>query len=208
MPITADKIVINHYYTKSREEYFDRKNRVQAGLDKVNNLEMLFEAYDRNEEFDDGILRYRAERAKNFQLPDKTSTNERLLNALMKTLSPTLSQNTPPNFYRDKMETFLTCRAVAEYLKTKLTDDTLQKFFEEASLRAILQTIASGEITFADVRIFLRELPTLLKLPYPVTKELHDIALQVIPQIMDVMHFNGMWKDFVELDYFMDSLKE
>ncbi len=162
---------------------------------------------DRNDEFDDGILRYRAERAKTFQPPDKSRADERLFTALATNLSPTLVPTTPPQFYAGKMETFLTCRAVAAYLKTRLTDDAPAKFFEEASLVAILRTIASGGMSLADARLLIRELPDLLPLPYPVVNDLRGACLQIIPQMMNVMRVNWMWKDFTDLDYLQRLLK-
>ena len=202
-PVTDEKMVINHYHTKSREEYAKKVSRGAA--DHTTYHMKNFDSNDRNEEFDDGILRYRFERAKIFRPPDLAHVNERLFNALANNLSPTLIPTTPPQFYARKMETFLTCRTVAAYLKTKLTDDTPAKFFEEASLKAILR--AFNGMTFADARLLLRELPNLLGLPYPVVKELHNACLQLIPQMMNVMHLNGMWKDYVEFDYLQNLLK-
>lgn len=207
-PVTADKIIINHYNVKTREEYQIKINRGNADtgqMDYCNDKTFLF--HDRNEEFDDGILRYRFERAKNFRPPDKSHTDEKLLNALMINLSPTLVPTTPPQFYAGKMETFLTCRAVAAYLQTKLPDDVPLKFFEETALKAILRTLASGGMTFADARLLIRELPNLLSLPYPVVKDLRNAALQIIPQLMNIMRLNGMWEDYAELDYTQDLLK-
>ena len=96
------------------------------------------------------------------------------MSALERNLSPTLKIDTPLNFYAGKMETFLTCRAVANYLKTKLTDDTQVKLFEEASLKAILKALENSP-SVADKELFDRELPELLKLPYPVVEELRKV---------------------------------
>ena len=205
-PVTVEKIALNHYRCMSREEYFKRVTRGDASKpDSSRYNEEIFNKTDRNDEFDDGILKYRAERAKIYQPPDKSHAVERLFNALSKNLSPTLLPNTPPNFYAGKMETFLTCRAVSSYLKTKLTDDAPAKFFEEASLAAILKSF--NGMTFADSRLLLRELPNLLSLPYPAVKDLRNACLQIIPQMMNIMHLNNMWKDYVELDYLQNLLK-
>ena len=203
-PVTTDKIVINHYNVKSREEYAIKRGRGRADTAQNTYDDKGFNDHDRNEEFDDGILRYRAERAKNFKPPDKSRADERLLNALMKNLSPTLVPTTPPQFYAGKMETFLTCRAVAAYLKTRLTDDAPATFFEQASLNAILKSL--GGMSFADARLFVRELPNLLSLPYPETNDLRNAAAQIIPQMMNVMRINSMWREFVELEYTKDLL--
>ncbi len=197
-PVAFDKIVVNHYIIKSREEY---AKKVKRGAADHNTYHMEgFSSFDHNEEFDDGILKYREERAKNFRLPDKAHADERLFAALAENLSPTLFPTTPTDFYAGKMETFLTCRAVAAYLKTKIADESPAKFFEEASLKAILKTIASGA-NLADIRLLLGELPNLLSLSYPAVEEIRVACLQIIPQIMDIMRLNARWKDFVELDY-------
>ena len=104
-PVTAEKIAVNHYCTKSREEFTSKQNRGRSdAVSKYGND--WFDFYNRNEEFDDGILRYRAARAKTYQPPDKSRAAERLLNALMVNLTPTLLPNTPQEFYRGKLETF------------------------------------------------------------------------------------------------------
>ncbi len=206
-PVTTEKIVIHHYVTKSREEYAKKVQRGNADhFDNHYNIK-TFEHDNRNEEFDDGILKYRAMRAKTYQPPDKSRADERLFTALTENLSPTFLTNTPPQFHAGKLETFLTCRAVAAYLKTKLKDAAPAKFFEEAALKAILQTLASGGMSFADVRLLLRELPDLLSLPYPVVKDLRNACLNIIPQIMNIMHLNNLWKDYAELDYLQRLLK-
>lgn len=203
-PVTVEKIAVNHYYTKSREEFTLKQNRGLADVvGKYGND--WFDVYDRNDEFDDGILKYRAARAKNFRPPDKGRTAERLLNALMVNLSPTLLPNTPQEFYRGKLETFLTCRASAAYLKTLLNDDTPAKFFEEAALKAIIRAI--NGMSLADARLFLRELPELLSLPYPAAKNIRNAALQIVPQLMNVLYMNNMWRDYSELNYLQRLLK-
>lgn len=205
-PVHAEKLVVNHYRCMSWEEFSKRAPRGEASsLDGSKYSAEFFKKVDHNEVFDDGILKYRDERKKIYQPPDKSRAAERLLNALIKNLSPTLLPTTPPNFYAGKMETFLTCRAVAEYLKPKLADDALAKFFEEASLKAILKSF--NGLNFVDARLFLRELPKLLSLPYPVVKEIRTFSLQLIPQMMNIFRVNSMWKDFVELDYLQDILK-
>ena len=207
-PVLADKIVINHYFLKSKEEYFLRSGKGKADGLKISNDEYqtLFNTSDRNEEFDDGILKYREARAKVFKMPDKTYADARLLTALAVNLAPTLLPNMPQDFYAGKMETFLTCRAVSAYLKTKLKDAAPAEFYEEAALKAILKTLSSGA-SMADARLLISELPNLLTLPYPVIEELRGTCLNIIQQIMNVMHLNNRWKDFTELDYLQRLLQ-
>lgn len=208
LPIVADKIAINHYRCKSKEEFLNKLIRYHnqpvtgymIGVD-------IFEQFDHNDEFDDGILRYRAERAKTFRPPDLAHAYERMFNALTANLSPTLVPTTPPQFYAGKMETFLTCRAVADYLKTRLIDAAPAKFYEEAALKAIMRTLASGGMTLADARLLLSELPNLLILPYPVVDELRKACIQIIPQIMQPFHRYNLWSEISELDYLQRLLQ-
>ena len=58
VPPLADKIVVNHYYCKSLEEAEKRR----AGK------KSRFAAYDKNEVFDDGILKYRDSRKEKLNL--------------------------------------------------------------------------------------------------------------------------------------------
>ncbi|MBR0260295.1 MAG: glycosyltransferase family 92 protein [Selenomonadaceae bacterium] len=206
VPVTVEKIVVNHYHIKSREEFAVKMKRGRADY-KINTYDDAeFNSHDRNEIFDDGILKY-FETRKIYKPPDKSNVNEKLLNALMKNLSPVFLPNTPKEFYAGKLENFLTCRAVSSYLKTKLTDDAPAKFFEEASLKAILQNLSSP-LNIADTLLLIRELPEILKLPYPAVKDLRGAMLQIILLLKDFFHANNMWKDFIELDYIHDLLKE
>lgn len=206
--IGSEKIILNHYHSKSHEEYLKKIARGPADGNYIAYEKSTFEPNGYDGEFDDEMLKYRNERAKVYQPPDKSHAVERMFNALSRNLSPTLLvPNTPSQFYAGKMETFLTCRAVASYLKTKLADDAPAKFFEEAALKAIRRTFLSGNMTIADARLFIRELPDMLSLSYPVVKEIHAAALNIIPQMMNVMRLNIMWKDYVELDYVLNLLK-
>ena len=206
-PVVTDKIVINHYYLKSREEFMEKVMRGSAtrGVDFSKKLEW-FDAYNRNDEFDDWILKYRDERKKIYLPPEKYSSAERVFNTLMKNFSPILLSDMPQDFYAGKLETFLTCRAASTHLKNKIADDTLPKFFEEASLKAIVNSV-SGGLTLTDKVLFIKELPALLKLQYPIVKDLRDVGLQVIDELKGEFHSQKLWKDYTELDYISELLE-
>ena len=53
LPITINTLVLNHYYTKSHEEFLKRRPASSGQRSK------FFPLYDRNEVFDDGIIKYR-----------------------------------------------------------------------------------------------------------------------------------------------------
>ena len=192
--LSVDKIALNHYHCKSWEEYQIKRPRGIAdkfkfGIHAYDRA--FFDEHDRNDVFDDSILKYRDERAKNFSL----ETDDEKLNRVTAALNKTLS-----DFANEKisdLETALTCRALSNYLGLKL--------HEEASLAAILNSLDG--LKFSDARLLIRELPELLSLPYPAVKDLRIATMNIISQLMNVMHLNNVWEDFVELDYLQRLLR-
>ena len=174
-PVSVEKIAINHYFNKSREEAALKLARGRADI-SVQWGKYMADVYDRNEVFDDGILKYRAARADNFSLVSDAKRFNRVTEALIKTLSQ----------YADgeisDLETALACRAISHYLLEKFPDDNRFKLFEETSLAAILKSL--DEPKFSEVRLLIRELPNLLFLPYPIVTELRHAVLQIILQMM------------------------
>ncbi len=209
LPVLAEKICINHYYTKSREEFVGKMNRGHPDTTKKLLSMQMFEFYDRNEIFDDEILKYRAARQnslKNKLTPDMSAARQRLFDALIKNLAPTFAENIPAEFFDNKLETFLTCRAVAEYLRDTRLNDTAGNFFEEAALLAIFKSIQNS-VRLADMSLLLRDLPNILPLKYPVVAEIRQSCMKIIPQMLDYFRANSYWRDFVETEYLANLLK-
>ena len=171
-PILIDKIVINHYYTKSREEFEKKKMPKGSCCMNYDYVMENFYKFDRNEIFDDGILKYRAAREKNFSLESDEQKISRVINSLVRTLT----QNPPAE---SKLETFLTCRAVAEKFQIKIGDT----FAEEFALAWIYRTLPEMT-TRAQVQMFLCTLPEILSRPFPVCKEILRLTQsKVIPKL-------------------------
>ena len=184
LPIVADKIVINHYYVKSREEFESKVRRGSSARLSMKKRLNWFELNDRNDEFDDGIIKYRDARKEVYQPP--APAEDRIFQALMNNLFQPSEGD---------VETFLTCRAVSP-----------TKFFEEASLAAVLKSL--DKMTLSEAQLLIRELPKLLRLPYPIVRELKAELIRRTPQIMYDLHLKGLWRDYVELDCIRDLLKE
>ena len=173
-PVMTDKIVVNHYHTKSREEYLLKRGRGRADILGDDYDDAKFNAHDRNEIFDDGILKYRASRTENFPREGDEQRLARLTYTLKKNLSGA----------KISVEAALACRALSTYLREKFPDDDIWKFCELSSLSAVLRSLNNFNVV--DLQLFLRELPNLLSLPYAVVKELSDVVtLKIVPQIMN-----------------------
>ena len=198
-PVVADKIAINHYRCKSKEEF---QNKLIRGFatHHSSNAE-CFEHFDNNEEFDDGILKYQAERAENFSLESDEQKFNRVIEALIETLS---SYGNGKIF---DMETALTCLSLSSYLRGKFPNDSDDwRICEKKSLEAILNSIRN--LSPAEAQLFIRELPKLLSLPYPAVEKILHNALKIIEQMMAFARVNKAWPDYIELDYLKDLLKE
>lgn len=206
-PPTADKIVINHYNVKSREE-FDKK--IQRGRPDIfhGEYDNDFKEKDRNEVFDDGILKYRTARQLEAGggIGAKQVDYLRLTNALIQNLFPATLKNTQPEFFAGKMETFLTCRKLAALLRENLLDKDFGMALEETALRAVQKTFATN-LSLADLRLLIDEMPEILTLEYPVVEEIRETLIQILPQMMHIFRVQNAWREFRELEIFLNMLR-
>ena len=185
-PITVDKIVVNHYYTKSREE-FETKKIVRGKGYSINKEYIMedFYLHDRKEEFDDGILKYRATRADKFSLESDAAKVQRVEETLIKILTQRSPIDAPAEFLVGKLEMFLTCRAVAEKLNIKIGGRSA----EEYALVWIYQTLVKSEkITQAEIQQFMRALPEILVRPFPLCEKIKTLTQEfLIPSFCEAL---------------------
>ena len=237
-PPTVDKIRINHYRMKSREEYTKKVNRGTAdAYHNIYDLNKFSHDSPDNAVFDDSILYYVKNRKISVSNGDggqiKQIDYAKCCDALFKNLSPTFEKDTPQEFYSDKMETFLTCRKLAEKLREnviekaakKLSDNnaesaglhtyllhmmdkTTAKVFEETALKAVYKSL-NPQIKLSDMQLFISELPNILKLNYPVVTDIRQKCIELIPQILNFFRIYdaNAWREFVNLKYIMEMLK-
>ena len=235
----SDKIVVNSY--KKNVEPQPKSN--DGALD-TNRL--MLESFYRIKLFDDGIIRYRDWRRTISSANDiKPVDNEKLLSVLAKTLLPEFNSynaaeffkssenqlkyfrsigefyvSAPDEFFQNKMETFVTCFNVALRLQENFLDETSGKFFVDAVLNAICQTLCT-EITTADARLLIGELPKILPLPYKTVEILMSICVGMLDKMKESLQNSSeekknydidenemaTWKKFAEIDYLNKLLK-
>lgn len=191
-PVT-DKIVINNYFTKSKEEF----------QSKASNIE-IFDKNNRNDEFDDDILSYQNLRVEKYVQPP-TFERERYFKLLEETLLPAVRLDEEDKFFQGKLETFMTCRALAGVLKRNAPKDNRGKFLEETALR-VVNRIFFTQLTFAETMMVINSLPPILALPYPIVAEVRENCVGFIRQIMDNFRENLRWEEFVELGNYLELL--
>ncbi|MBQ7454543.1 MAG: glycosyltransferase family 92 protein [Selenomonadaceae bacterium] len=204
-PIVTDKIVINHYYVKSREEFFAKVKRGSA-YRQINHKKISdFDIYDRNEIFDDGILNYRAARAEKFFLEDDEQKLQRVKKILVETLTQRSPFDAPKNFFVGKLEIFLTCRALAEMLNIKIDSRSAEEF----ALAWIYQTLVQAEtLTQAEVYQFIRALPEILARPFPFCRKIKRLTQEVvIPTFSEELKVLQEWRDLFKMRQLQNFLR-
>ena len=214
-PVSTEKIVMNHYSVKSKEEYIKKIQRGNA--DWADNKYSLKGFYhdDRNEELDEGILKYRDTRRATLSLQgdsietlfqSKGVNYVRLFNALAQNLLPNLVGLTVPNYFQGKTANFLTCLNLSSYLKGKFLNDEGEDLFKKISLDSIYKSLVTG-VAMADIFLLIDEMPKILKMPYPAVENIRKILLQVVPQIMMMFRMNNYWTGWTELDHELKMLE-
>jgi hypothetical protein len=196
---SGDKISLNHYLIKSWEEYSIKKSRGYACNDNNPYNKIYFESCDRNDIFDDGILKYRVACADKFSFESDAERIRRAEKALIKALTQYSPLNPPEKFFVGKLETFLTCRALAEKLGTKIGNKTA----EEYALVWIYQSFVQKNLfTYAELQLFMSELPAILARPFKVCKLLNQIAQEkIFPVIYSDLKEAQEWGGFYDFKY-------
>ena len=208
-PILVDKIVVNHYLTKSKEEFQSKVERGRTGVDsqKFDPYTVDISAFDRNNRNDvedDGILSYRDMRAENYT-PPKKFDRESYFKTLEEILLPASRSDEPQEFFEGKLETFLTCRAMASVLRRSFPNDNRGAFLEEAALRAINRTQFT-KMSLAEIFLTINSLPPILVLPYPVVDEIRKNCMSFVRQIMGDLRKGLRWESFVDMGNYYDLL--
>ncbi|MBQ6975182.1 MAG: glycosyltransferase family 92 protein [Selenomonadaceae bacterium] len=240
----SEKIVVNSYKKPAD------KKPAQNSDKALDTGRFMLESFYRIKFFDDSIVIYRNDLQKNLEGDviatfTKNIDDAKLLSVLAKTLLPTFEEDdaveffkTPENqlkyfraigefyisapdeFFQNKMETFVTCFNVASRLQKTLLDENAGKFFVDATLNAICQTLCT-EMSTADAYLLLRELPKILPLPYQTVEILLSICAGLLDKLKDKLHNSSQaarnfdidedemttWKKFTELDYLQKLLK-
>ena len=208
-PVLADKIVINHYFTKSKEEFQSKLERGRKGvdsqeLDPVTVDMSVFDKNDRNDTEDDGILSYRQIREENYT-PPKKFEREDYFKALEGILLPASRSDVSPEYFEGKLETFLTCRALAAVLRRAFPKDNRGAFLEESALRAIVHT-QLVKMSITDAMMMINSMPPILALPYPVVDDIRKNCMSFVRQIMGDLRRNLRWEAFIEMGNYFDLL--
>ena len=212
-PPTVEKLVINHYGQKSREEYLNKVKRGAA--DYVANIYAKGQFTHRfNDVFDDGILNYRDTRKKNFcgeknilevfPLESHDDRIQRVMDALLKNFSGENMKNVTENIFSFDIETLLTWRAVSE----KLNINFKGQYLEEFILKLICARFSKlDNIDFHNGQQFVKALPEIFSRPFPVVDDIRKIAEKILSMSTEAYRMLGDWRNLEKSDYVLRLLK-
>lgn len=122
-------------------------------------------------------------------------------------------RNAPADFFQGRLENFLTCCGVSNFLKGKFLDEDLGRNFEKISLSAVVKTLQSGTC-LADLQFLMKEMPKLLELPYPVADTIRKICIEMIREWQQTLqrHITSgdrlpLWEEILRWEYHLKTLK-
>ena len=217
-PPTIDKIRIYHHPIKSAEEWLAKVNRGTAdSFRNVYKSEDFSHSEVANEIFDDSILKYLEERKKFLKIKSdkeilslaKKVDYNRCFSALKQELEPLLVKELTDEDLVGKMETFLTCRALATKLNATFFVGTTEKTFEEVALVIISMPKFLKTIKPSDIGLLLSELPNILPLKYLAVKNICKFCRLIIPTYITIFQIynQAAWREFVDLKQLIDYLQ-
>ena len=198
---TVNRIQINHYYLKSREEFFKKRQRGRADFPKNYSIEQ-FEAQDRNVIEDTGardlfpqlkqISEIKFNRARN-------DGSQRAMQNLNLMLASALHNNSADENFYGQTEKFLACFSIAHYSKS-LKDEARFKL-EEISLECVNRSLEVSELDSWDALLLFDMLPEIVETQTEASAKILGACKDVLPTMIEIANENIDWENFYHLSY-------
>ena len=166
------KIRLNHYYTKSLEEFIQKRNRGRAD-DGALYTRLDFELDDRNEVEDTGLRDFYRE-LRNFPLRTSFHGDETRLTDLVTMLED--------QTFEGMLEKYLTCFHLSQVIETISEDD--RKILTRLSLDGILKSLSCAYIKPQDALLLLDTLPQILKTRSKKAYEVFEVSKRLSQSLM------------------------
>lgn len=117
------------------------------------------------------------------------------------------------SFLEGKLETFLTCLELGNFLKGAFVDEESGRLFEKFSLCGILKSLYVTPSPTA-LLLLVKEMPKILSLPYPEVEKIRSILIEKLIEVRISMHNYidhqsklPAWADILDIDYKLKMLK-
>lgn len=203
---TVERIQINHYYLKSREEFFKKRQRGRADFPKNYSIEQ-FEAQDRNV-IEDVVARDLFPQLKQIsEIKFQRSRNDgsqRALTNLNLMLAPILQNNSSDENFYGQTEKFLTCFSIA-HNSTSLSDDAQIKL-KEIALECVNRSLEVSELESWDALLLFDMLPEIIATQTEASAKILGACKEVLPTMLEIANENIDWESYHWLSYFQRFL--
>ena len=114
----------------------------------------------------------------------------------------------PAEFFVDKLETFLTCRRLAQHFGTRIGNFSAEEYALVWLYQNITQTTA---FAYAEFQLLLDELPDILARPFPLCKEILQVIREnLVPLFVTALKDRTVWgarHELLRLQKFLTLLR-
>ncbi|MBR1421273.1 MAG: glycosyltransferase family 92 protein [Selenomonadaceae bacterium] len=198
-------VQVNHYMTKSKEEYIKKRERGRAdAIEK--HLEEEFKEYDRNNIEDTGLrdkwrIMRQDPKTPRMQNADPSIHDARMsLNNLLKMLEPVIEGNPTDEFFRGQIEKFTTCFGLARNLQGISQQE--RDYLEDISLDATYRAINAGVIRAYNIFLLLYMLPELMTTKSKRGWDLIRLCQDLIPKLKPLTRSYNEMECYVDMRFF------
>lgn len=182
---TVEKLQINHYFTKSREEFMAKKSRGRADC-YLRYSDQVFESYQNDIIEDRVALNLFNDRSFRWKVP----RNDEFTLIELKSMLATDSD----------FETLLTCF----HRSRTLQDNSQRDEFTKQSLEKLLNTKPKH---ISDGYLLFESLPEIVAMKSRFTRPIFDFAIQFLNQLESIMRNNLAWDEMMNLRHKREFLQ-
>lgn len=206
---TGDRMRINHYITKSAEEYVEKKTRGPVNKLSADPNEYEFEKFDRNEIHDDGIRDYLARRMKIPRTKDEQKKIERLSSLL--NLTTALAKDPKRAVEGTPLVDYLAhLFACQKEYRIYLNDETAKGIYD--TLMDELATVMMTGQEFWQIQLLFSVLPDMLqKTTTEQRRRIFSVTDRLVPEVIAIYssRFDGLHAfQFETIVSYLDTIKK
>ena len=178
------RIRINHYFTKSLEEWNIKRERGNVGNSNWGALRPSEEFIwrDRNDVYDDAIIRYR-ERLRQRGLPTLSAPPSIDSRTLMQNLLDEFAQNTPQD-WQGQLEKLMCYWALCRKRKKDNPSSLIDELFEQTIIAAMCNSMGAGAVAAYQVELIMSEWKNLFGECNSIKKNFFNICIEMIQTII------------------------
>ena len=183
----VERIRINHYFTKSQEDWLLKRNKgLVAMADTYRPMEEFFWR-DKNDVYDDAIVRYRDSLLQNKTEQPPTNSAEDIPSVeLLNKFLTLLREHPSPEDWKGETEMLLCYWALANK-RRKNTASAVDKLLEEVILEAVLKSISGQTIVPYQAELVFSLWNDFAKINDDTTRQIQHKSLELMKALYEIL---------------------